>query len=274
MKCTSCHTHLPEFGRFQKKVCPNCGKPITETVPISTTPTRKTESHNTGNHTNMQAEKARDALVLDMLISLGFLLIALFAFMFIREDGPGFPFYLLLLSSAGLAVTTLELPILLIRALYLQRKLPKFLRPGFSPVVGLLFLGLISAMLIFMLGFGIHQSVDYAQNEPHFVSVEATITRIFESGTGDDVDYDVYISYEFDGETYEDIEYPKYKSSMDEGDTLSVKIDPEDPDKLPENGTTMIIITSILTPISLGAIYLCIIKPLYVRRKARKQTDM
>lgn len=25
MKCATCHTNLPEFGRFEKKVCPNCG---------------------------------------------------------------------------------------------------------------------------------------------------------------------------------------------------------------------------------------------------------
>ena len=270
MKCTRCHTHLPEFGKFQKKICPNCGNPVNATNTVPSPPKRTAAPHSPTDHNIQKVEKARDAVVWDILIELFSFFLIIISFAMIEREGSNLPFLVFLYGVLSMGIASLPLPYLLLRAIRMRRLVPKYLRPDFLPVYRTLIIGAISAVLVFILSFGIHQRINYSKNEHRFVEVEAIITEIFESGTGDDIDYDVYISYDFDGKTY-DIEYPKHNSSMDEGDLISIKIDPEYPGRLPQKGTALIIVSAILTSISLSALYLIVINPLILRVKSRKQ---
>lgn len=265
MKCSTCHTHLPEFGKFQKQVCPNCGCRVS--VSPAAAPPRKPMSYSIE-----KAEKARDRLVWNMLIGLLFLLVAVFSLSFIAKDGPDLPYIILVLATAGIAVTTILFPFSLLHALVARRFIPKHHRPEFSPVLILLFFGIITVGLCVILALGINQRIEYLQNKHRFIDVEATITKIVKSGSGEDTEFDVYISYEINGKTYEEVDYPKYSSSMNEGDLLRVTIDPEKPEQIPQNGIFAIVIPALLMPVSLGLLYLTVIHGLITRRRKRKHS--
>ncbi len=271
MKCTSCHTYLTEFGRFQKKVCPNCGNPVVEYNKKSAKylNNAKAMPYEYANHLQYEAYKSRDAMIWSMLLCLISVMIIALSAVFIKKGGSDLPFWLYFVGALLLAESTVQSLFFFVRTLYLRRNISKAIRPKLSPALGLMFFGLIITMLVFMLAFGIRQNIEYNQNQHRFVDVDATITRIRVSGSGDDEEYDVYISYNFNGTLYEDIEYPHYKSNMREGNSIPIRIDPEDPGELPQKGTAFIIVTAILTPISLGALYLTIIRPLIMRTKER-----
>lgn len=260
MKCTACHTHLPEFGAFEKRVCPNCGTAVAEAA----APKQKKQPMGLFE----QAVKAQDTLLINMLINIFTLLILLGCSNFIVHGDHWLAFTLDLLSFALFAITLLLFPLFLLGMLLKRKPLPKNHRPDLGNVFVLIFLSLIAAMVVLLLVIGIHQNIEYKQNVSSYVEVDAVITKITLSND-DDVD-SVFICYSYDGKTYENVRFPFYKSPMREGDHVSVKIDPEHPGKLPDKGTTMIIVGAIFTPLSIAALCLFILRPLLIRKKRRK----
>lgn len=206
-----------------------------------------------------------------MIIGLVSLFVIIISAMFVHTEGPWLPTLLVLLGAIVNSCTTALSLFFFLRTLFIQRKLPKFLRPGFAPVLGLLFFSLIDTMLVLILAVGIHQNLEYKQNQHHFVEVEAYITRIDVSGTGEDTEYDIYISYNLDGKIYENVEYYRYESSMDVGDSLNVTVDPKNPEKLPRKGTMTILVFCILAPLALLATYFLFVRPLNHPWKNKKR---
>ncbi len=90
-------------------------------------------------------------------------------------------------------------------------------------------IGIIYSILgIIILIIGIIQFNNFKKEEATFEHVMAEISRIERTGSGDDVDHDVYLNYEFKGKEYTDVHVNFYSTGMYEGDEIEVFINPDD----------------------------------------------
>lgn len=99
-------------------------------------------------------------------------------------------------------------------------KLARFLLVLFC----MFFMG-IGGLLIFL---GTKQSDKEKEKESYYVDVEAVISDITVTGTGDDRHHTVYIQYTYEGKEYDgSLNY--YSSTMNIGDPVDITCDPSNP---------------------------------------------
>lgn len=249
MKCSNCHTPLPDFRWYEKKICPNCNTPVTQP---GSEKVRKDpwEAH--------KAKSDVGRVLWSALACIGCLLLMIAAAMVCAEfwEPAALFMALFLICAVGAALVFL---------VYLTRTIFMFkAKSGLgSALLKTLIFGAIALIAAVVLMMGISTKVHYHETKDQFVLVEAQISQI-EITKDDDGDehYDVYISFTYDGTQYEDVAYGKYSSSMHEGDPLTVAIDPTNPEKLPDDGTLPIILGSIFFAIAASLLCFKVIIPL------------
>lgn len=284
MKCSNCHTHLPEFSRFQKRVCPNCGNPVSIVKPVNRHQPvpRKSAPANEQVILAQAASRYMDHAIWctfgSLLFLSGFVIstlastllelnVAIFGAVFLVV--VGFLFSTPILPLLGVSILkkhTLKQQLCTSTSAHKKYLLKNLGCPSLGRFFGALALGFFTALLLTTSFHGIFTKIHYNRYSDSFATVEATITDIAEWEDSDgDTHYDVYICYSY-GEKQYKTEYSKYSSSMYEGQTISVKIDPENPDELPTDGVSQIV-ASLIGLIILGSVlYFAVIKPLLERR--------
>ena len=249
MKCSNCHTPLPDFRWFEKKTCPNCSAPVAQPGPAKV----KKDS--------WEVYKARSdvgRVLWSLLACIGFLTLAILFAMVCAEfwKPAALLMFLFFVCAVGAA---------LVFVVYLLRTIFMFKATGSfgSALLRTVIFGAIALITAVVIMVGINTKHHYHETKDQFVQVEAQISRIkiTEDDDGDE-HYKVYISFTYDGKEYEDIRYGKYSSAMHEGDKLTVTIDPTKPERLPDNGTLPIVLGSIFFTIASSLLCFTVIIPL------------
>lgn len=102
----------------------------------------------------------------------------------------------------------------------------------------------------------------------------ATISKIEEVTTNDDIEYKVYVDYVVDNKAYTDIEYKAYSSGMKEGEIIEVCYKVDNPDELYIEGSESIVyIIVILGLVSLGLGIFYLIKSIKTKVKDMNEYD-
>lgn len=262
MKCKSCHTLLPEYGQFEKKVCPNCGAPIVSQSPAAAARPRKNRCVSELLPDLIRRyDRLWKLLLIDNMV-FGILLVIIFLLSALSNIGIDIPLpvsaIIIILAFLTQAFFLMALPFLIIKWGQLlheaegtdmpaKRQLVK--SRGANSVLKLVIACVLCLAVSLSLGFvcfGITQQIAFNNGKAEYTQVEAVITQIDQEEDAEgNTRHTVWISYEYNGQTYPKILYPGYVSTMEVGEQLTVYIDPEAPGETVDNGVLFTVVFSI-----------------------------
>lgn len=276
MKCKNCHTNLPEFKRFERQICPNCG------TPVFAAPQNSTHSGSVLVQTCHNAQRSLDKTVVALLL----LEICAAFFVILAYVCKLFDLRLLLVGSIlllSIALFALLLLVRLLRAIRDRSEMIHSLPPSlqnqkqfvlkkagytsFSVLLGPLFVGLFFSISLILFGCSAADAVHFDQHKEQYVTVDATIADIVVTTDEDgESQHDVYVSYTYEQQHFDRVPYHTYTSSMKTGDKLSVIIDPAAPDVIARDHRMSTVVFALLTVFSGLGLWYIILRPLYKRK--------
>lgn len=282
MKCKYCHTALPDFGRFQKKVCPNCGNSVSavsQNIVAPTAPKPEIILEKDLFHRALAANRWLDRTCLTLIFSQVFTCLLLFFVNFCPDIADAIAVPLVLAMIVTSMVFEFCLIDAIIQRIILNRQLQYLPNPkteraklGIASFWQLFKTIMLGAGLIFfflLTCFGVTSQIHYAQGTEDYALVDATISRINEEQDSDGTTHTVFVSYTYEGKEYKNIHHPHYKSSMEEGDPLTVHIQKENPGEIADNPVWLVVTGALPTAIFICLIWRIVVVPIINRKKNR-----